>query len=124
MNNLCKQYIRNAKALFPVMGKEERKYFKSLELNLQDYCEETSWSSLEELYKNFGTPAEIVNSYFTSVNMDYVLKQIRRTKVIKTILITFVVAALVTMTTCCTILYSAYQVFQYEQIFSEETVIE
>lgn len=124
MDNLCKQYIKNAKALFPVMGKAERKYFENLELNVQEYCEETSVSSLEDLYKNFGTPAEVVNSYFTSANMDYVLKQIKRAKVVKTTLIAFVVAALIAMTTCCTILYSAYQVFQDEQMFSEETVIE
>ena len=30
MNKLCKEYINEIKAMFPVKGKEERKYIKNL----------------------------------------------------------------------------------------------
>ena len=80
MNNLCKQYIKNAKTLFPIIGKTEKEYLKKLELNVQDYCEESSVSSIEELYRDFGSPSEVVNSYFSSVDLDYLLKRISISK--------------------------------------------
>jgi uncharacterized membrane protein len=123
MNNLCKQYIKNAKVLFPVVGKAEKEYFKNLELNVKDYCVETSVSSLEELYKDFGTPSEVANSYFSNANIDYILKQIKRTKIIKITLIALIIATLIALSAYCTVLYCSYQVFKTEQIFSEETFI-
>lgn len=124
MDNLCKQYINDAKTLFPIMGKNEKEYFKNLELNIKDYCEETALSSLEELYKNWGTPVELVNSYFLHANTDYILRQIRRTKVVKTTLIALIISALIAVSAYCTFLYSSYKVFKDEQIFSEQTFIE
>lgn len=124
MNNLYKQYIKNAKTFFPIMGKNEKQYFKNLELHIKDYCEETSTSTLEELYNNFGKPSDVANTYFSSVNTDYVIKQIKRTKVIKAFLITLMISALITVSVCCSIFYSTYNVFKSEQIYSENTIIE
>lgn len=123
MNNLCKKYLRNVKVFFPIMGKQERKYLENLELNVNDFCAEKSLTSLEDLYKDFGTPSDVANSYFSSANIDYILKQIRRTKAIKTALVTLIVSALLATSICCTILYSSYKVFKSEQIFSEDTFI-
>lgn len=121
MDSLAKQYIKNAKALFPLMGKDEKQYFKKLQINIEDYCETKSVSSIEELYNDFGSPIDIVNTYFSSSKIDYILNQIRRTKIIKTTLIVLIVSALVGVTAYCTLVYSAYQVFKAEQIFFEDT---
>ena len=75
MDNLGKQYIKNAKALFPLMNKDEKKYFEKLSKNVEDYCETKSVSSIEELYRDFGTPSDIANSYFSNADLDYILKQ-------------------------------------------------
>lgn len=124
MDKLCKQYIKDAKALFPVMGKSEKIFIRKLEYNLRDYCEELTVSSMDGIYKNFGTPAEVVNAYFSSANIDYILKQIKRTRAIKAVLVALVVVALIAVTTYCSILYSTFEVFKAEQIFSEDTFIE
>ena len=124
MNNLAKQYIKNAKALFPLMNKDEKKYFEKLSINVEDYCETKSVSSIEELYRNFGTPSDIANSYFSNANLDYILKQIKRTKTIKFSLITIIVSALIVVSTYCYILYSSHQVYLEQQIFMEDTIIE
>ena len=39
-------------------------YIKKLQNYLEEYCNEYNISSLEELYKNFGTPDDVINSYF------------------------------------------------------------
>ena len=124
MNNLCKQYIKNVRALFPIIGKTEKQYLRKLELNLQEYCEETSASCIEELYRDLGSPSEVVNSYYSNVDMDYLLRQIKRTKIIKTTFVALILATLVSVSEYCILLYAEHKVFKAEQIFSEETFIE
>ena len=124
MDNLCKQYVKNIKTFFPHISKKEKDYLKNLERNICDYCEDNSVTSIEKLYKDFGTPSEVVNSYYSSVNIDYILKQIKKTKIIKTTLIAMIVSALVAASAYCTLVYSAYQIFEAEQIFSEDTSID
>lgn len=124
MNTLCKQYIRNVKALFPTIRKSEREYLKKLEQNFVEYCEENEASTLEELYKDFGTPADVVNSYYSTVNIDYLCKQIRISKIVKSVLIVLMISALAATVTYCTVLYGEYQVFKQSAIFLEETFIE
>ena len=124
MDNLAKQYIKNAKALFPLMNKDEKKYFEKLSINVEDYCEAKSVSSIEELYRDFGTPADVANSYFLNADLDYILKQIKRTKIIKISLITIIVSVLIAVSTFCYIIYNEHQVYLEQQMFIEETFIE
>ena len=124
MNTLCKQYIRNVKALFPTIRKSEREYLKKLEQNFVEYCEENEASTLEELYKDFGTPTDVVNSYYSTVDIDYLCKQIRVSKMVKSALIVLMISALAATVTYCTVLYGEYQVFKQSAIFLEETFIE
>ena len=76
---------------FPIVGKAEKKYLRNLKSNLEDYCEEKSVTSLEELYQGFGAPSEVVNTYYSSVDIDYILGQIKRTRIIRNSLVIFVV---------------------------------
>ena len=46
MNKLCKEYINEIKAIFPVKGNEERKYIKELSKDIEDYCEESNATGL------------------------------------------------------------------------------
>lgn len=124
MDNLAKQYIKNAKALFPLMNKDEKKYFGKLSINVEDYCEAKSVSSMEDLYRDFGTPADVANSYFSNADLDYILKQIKRTKIIKISLITIIIFVLLATATYCYILYDGHRVYLDQQIFMEETFIE
>lgn len=123
MNNLCKQYIKNAKTLFPIIGKTEKEYLKKLELNVQDYCEESSVSSIEELYRDFGSPSEVVNSYFSSVKLDYMLKRINISKKIKVFLVVIVTLAFIGVSSFGLYLYQAYNLMQDQMVFFEETSI-
>lgn len=67
MNKLCKTYIRRVKTLFPLMGKSERKYIKILKTNINDYLVDTPNSNINDLYKEFGSPKDIMNSYYSRV---------------------------------------------------------
>ena len=83
MNKLCRTYIRKVKLLFPVMGKYERKYIKAITINVNDYLADVPESTIDDLYKEFGTPKDIIDSYYSTVNTDDVIKKIRISKYIK-----------------------------------------
>ena len=68
MNKLCRTYIRKVKLLFPVMGKYERKYIKAITINVNDYLADVPESTIDDLYKEFGTPKDIIDSYYSTVN--------------------------------------------------------
>ena len=116
MNKLCRTYIRKVKLLFPVMGKYERKYIKAITINVNDY--------LADVPEEFGTPKDIIDSYYSTVNTDDVIKKIRISKYIKLILILLTICLLSLTIMKIYIQYEGHKVFMEEQIHSEETIIE
>ena len=76
-NNLCQQYIKRIKSLFPIMGKEEKKYIKQLSVEIADFLDNEKLHNLDELYKEFGHPNDVVNNYFRLYDTDKIIKRIR-----------------------------------------------
>ena len=77
MNNICKQYMKQVRILFPIMGKSEKAYIRNLTSSLEDFCEEESIRSLDELYTQFGDPKDTLNNYFSSLDTTDIIKRIR-----------------------------------------------
>ena len=98
MNKLCKEYINEIKAMFPVKGKEERKYIKNLSKDIEDYCEEADATTKEELYKNYGYPVDVVAEYFSATGVPYVIKKLKISKYIKS-LIAVIIAVILVLST-------------------------
>ena len=123
MNKICREYILEIKALFPIKRKPEREYIKKLVSDIEDYCEEENVTSKQELYENYGKPNEIVNNYFSAVDTEYIAKQIRVTRFIKTAVAVLLVLATVATSALCIYLNSAYQVLAREEIVIRENII-
>lgn len=124
MNKLSRKYIRKIKALFPLMGKNERKYIKALKVNVNDFLADMPDSTMEDLYKEFGSPKDIINSYYSTIDTDNIIKRIRISKYVKILIILLAMCLLILTALRFYIRYEAHQVFMKEQIYSVETVIE
>lgn len=124
MNKICKKYISEVKAFFPIMGKEERKYVNKLRLNIENYCEEADITSKQELYENYGTPNDVVNDYYSSVDTNIIIKKIRISKYIKVFIIAILALAVIVASTFCIILYNDYQIATRQEAVIVEEVIE
>ena len=83
MNRLCKQYISQVKLLLPTIGKSEKNYLTTLTSNLEDFCEDTSPQTMDDLYKEFGSPVDTVNSYISTLPTETLIKRIRTSKIYK-----------------------------------------
>ena len=118
MNKLCKEYINEIKAMFPVKGKEERKYIKNLSK------EEADATTKEELYKNYGTPVDVVAEYFSATGVPYVIKKLKISKYIKSLIAVIIAVALVLSTVYGVILWEEHQAIMRQEVVIAEEVIE
>lgn len=124
MNKLCKEYINEIKAIFPVKGNEERKYIKELSKDIEDYCEESNTTTKEELYENYGNPVEVVAEYFSATGVPYVIKKLKISKYIKA-LVSIIIAILISLSTLyANILWEEHQAIMRQEVVIVEEVIE
>ena len=123
MNRLCKQYISQVKLLLPTIGKSEKNYLTTLTSNLEDFCENTSPQTMDDLYKEFGSPVDTVNSYISTLPTETLIKRIRTSKYIRCLIV-----ALIIMFACITSIfaityYQSFQVFKQEAVYFTDTDI-
>ena len=85
MDTICREYIKQTQMLFPIIRKKERIYLKSLYNDLIEYCDINKISNLQELFHEYGPPAQIVQEYLSSLN-EADLKNCLKRKHIKKIL--------------------------------------
>jgi|UniRef100_UPI0040284B70 hypothetical protein len=123
MNRLCKQYISQVKLLLPTIGKSEKNYLTTLTSNLEDFCEDTAPQTMDDLYKEFDSPVDTVNSYISTLPTETLIKQIRTSKYIRCLIV-----ALIIMFACITSIfaityYQSFQVFKQEAVYFTDTDI-
>lgn len=125
MNKFCKQYISEIKAMFPIKRKAERLYIKKLRSDVEHYCEEAGVTTKQELYDNYGKPNEVVNGYFAALDTEYITKQIKTSRCIKTAVSIILILATIATSLFCFVLYSAYQsIERQEAVIYKETIVE
>ncbi|MBQ2943722.1 MAG: hypothetical protein IJD93_03360 [Ruminococcus sp.] len=123
MNKLCKEYISEIKALFPIKRKEERDYIKKIIADVEDYCEEANVTTKQELYENYGKPNDVVNNYFSTVDTEYIAKQISTKRLLKTFVIGLLVLATVLTSAFCITLYAQFQMVKRTEAIGVRTYI-
>ena len=64
---MVKKYIRRCKNCFPVYGKEEQQFLKRLRHQMEEYAQENPDVTYQQFEEWFGTPIDIVKSYYDSL---------------------------------------------------------
>jgi hypothetical protein len=124
MNKICKEYIKEIKAMFPVKGKQERNYIKNLSKDIESYCEEVNVSTKEELYENYGNPIDVVAEYFSATGVSCVIKKLRISKYIKALIAIIIAIILVLSTIYAVFKWQTQQMALREEMVGVEEVIE
>ena len=119
MTKLCRQYIYQVKLLLPTVGKAEKKYLATLANNLED----TSPETIHDLYKDFGTPVDTVNSYISTLTAENLIKRIQIGKYIRGGIITLIIILAVIASIFGITSYRSFQVFKQEAIYFTNTNI-
>ncbi len=125
MNKICKEYIYEIKALFPIRRKPERDYIKKIMVDIENFCEESEVTTKQELYESYGKPNDVVNNYLATVDTEYIAKQISISRFIRIAVAVFLVlATIATAVFCITLTTELQYIMEQEQNSSIETIIE
>lgn len=119
------KYLKNCKKLFPIYGKDERQYIKRLEIHIREYQTEHENCTYEDLVTQFGTPTEVVSSYYKSSDNNDLLKKVNFVRCIRISMVTIISVLILLLSY---ISYSLYQDYLKEvndsTLYEEEVIIE
>ncbi|MFG6395035.1 MAG: hypothetical protein K1W24_12770 [Lachnospiraceae bacterium] len=123
MKTLCQEYISNVKSFFPIISKEERIFIANLTDTVNNFCEEEDINTITDLYNKFGLPNEVVNSYYSDIDISCILKKMRTAKYIKYSIVVFLAIYLIAAIIFGVNTYSRYKDFMDSRIYYKETII-
>lgn len=124
MNKFGKEYISEIRTLFPIKTKKEKAYLKKLEIDINDYCEETGVTSKQEVYDNYGKPFDVVNSYFSSVETEYIVRRLKISKYIKSVIVTLLILSSIATAIYCVLKWEFFQISSREEVVVVEEILE
>ena len=116
MNKICKEYISEIKALFPIKQKHEREYINKLKSDVEDFYEEAKVTSKKELYDKYGKPNDVVNNYLSTINTEYITKRINFSRYIKIFIAVIILLATIATAAFCGLLYHQHLMDKQQEI--------
>lgn len=122
-NDLKKRYLKDIWILFPLHSKKEKEYLKFLRKRIEQYEGECLESDYSNLSKAFGSPQEIISSFYEEVEIDYILKKMKIRSYIKKIFICFNVILILSIIWLMSLMYMNYLDTQQDIIKYEEEII-
>ena len=81
-----KKYYKDIKSIFPFHGKRERTFLKNLSTQINEYADDHNQCTYTELSNEFGTPIEILKSYYDSIDSEYLLGKMNNKTIINSFL--------------------------------------
>lgn len=124
MNKHSKKYYRQIQVIIPCRGKYEWKLLKNYKNRIIELNEMNPNISYDELQKELGTPIEIVDEYYENADTLYLLKKMQLLKWIKGGIITILFISVIGLSIFGITTYRSFKIFEKNQIFFTETIIE
>lgn len=88
MNKEQKRYLKEIKALMPVYGKYEKRFFHDIKDSI---CElDAEHITYEMLCRKLGRPEDLIVNYYQEIDSTYLRKQLKRTRSIKAVVLIIV----------------------------------
>lgn len=86
-----KTYKNEIKSKLICDSKVSKKFFEDLQSNIDNYIADNNATSIEEIYKHFGTADEIAKAFFETTDISTIKKKISVKKLIAILVIAVVV---------------------------------
>lgn len=124
MNKEIKRYLKEIKNLLPVYGRKEKAFVMMIKTSILETYGTESTVGYDMICSEFGSPKEIVISYFAEIDDDELYKRVRFSKMIKIAAIFIVLIVAATAVFKSILLYDSYKKSVDAIITQEVTVIE
>ena len=124
-NSLQTKYLKEIRSLLPILRREEKEYLRKMAENIEEtrLIENVDLETLDDYYKVFGEPKDIIHQYYTEMDMNSFYKIISRRRLIRQITGFVCILTLCLAVFECIIRYQEYKVFQDSKIASYTTEI-
>ena len=109
MKKEAKTYYSEICKLFPIHRKKEKQYLAELKDLINEFCEDDSQSSYDDYVNEFGTPIDIVTSYYQTLETKDLVKEANKKKIIK---ITCTIVIVLCFILICWRYYFYYQAYK------------
>lgn len=123
MNKICKEYISDAKKFFPIMRKKERTYLRGIVSELEDCIERENISSKQDLYTKYRQPYDLANDYYSRFETDEIVKKIRVSKYLKTMISVIIVAVLIATSVFIYFWSDSHRISQREEMVKNNNTL-
>lgn len=121
---MVKKYIRRCKNCFPVYGKEERQFLKRLRHRIEEYAQENPDVTYRQLEERFGTPIDIVKSYYDSLeDEDRLIDRACFSRTLKKVMIIILMVISIVGVYDSVIMYFSYLDGKDSKVIYEENTI-
>ena len=124
MNKDIKKYLKELKALLPVHGKLERQFVSGIKASILEVAEDSSDITYDFLCREFGKPQDIIISYFSEIDHDYLRNRLRIASIVRKSAIILVAAVILFVVYRAILVYDSYLDAKDAVITEEVTVIE
>lgn len=124
VNKEIKRYLKEINNLLPVYGRKEKAFVMMIKTSILETYGTESTVGYDMICSEFGSPKEIVISYFAEVDDDELYKRVRFSKMIKIAAIFIVLIVAATAVFKSILLYDSYKKSVDAIITQEVTVIE
>ena len=121
--NAARDYIRQVKAIFPLYGRERKRFINDLKEAVESHIEDTKDGSYEDIVKHFGSPAEVVSDYIEGMDPEALYRKITFRRRITTIAVIALIAVLIGVVIDLLCDYSAYRKDVESIVVERETII-
>lgn len=124
MNHDIKQYLKQIRNLLPLYRKEERLFLSQLKNAVEDFVEENSGCTFDDIVQRFEEPQTVVYNYLSALDPAELCKKVSlRRYVQRGIALLLLLTAIFTAYKML-LFYDAYLEAKSSIIYSEETIIE
>lgn len=123
MKKETKRYLWDIRLAFPVFRKNEKRFFADFKSTVCEYESRFPESSMEDIIEAYGTPKEVVTSYFNNMDSENYMVLMRKShymKIISTVAITLMVILFLINATS---LYLLHKETESSMMTREQTVI-
>ena len=84
MTKASRKYYKDIKVLIPIRGSYERNLLRNTKLRIIELDSSYDAITYEYLVETLGNPSELINDYYTNVDITYLTKRLRISKTIRT----------------------------------------
>ena len=114
MKNCIKEYLDKCKTLLPMYGKNEKLYMQRMSNRLLEFKEEKKDMNYDDIVNRFGSPVSIVNAYIEDLDTDVLIRNIKRTKIIKKMAVIILAIVL-----SCSLIVTVYRLYNLNRLYEE-----